>query len=502
MNKQISSRSRKATPIQSCKQYTLLTGATGLLGSYLMRDLLLEGHRLAVLVRPKRKFSARERIEATLQMWEKELGHRLPRPVVLIGDVCQPDLGLSKKQLTWVKEYCREVIHSAAILNFHGASRAHEPWVTNLGGTENLLSTARACEIDHLHYVSTAYVCGVQECTVQESNLVANQSFRNDYEQSKFEAEQLVHNATGFATKTIYRPAVIVGDSQTGYTSTYHGLFLYLRLMALLVPHQQANEDGVIETPVRLPYEGTEPRNLVPVDWVSRAITHLVRTPEAHGRTYHLTPDQCTTAKEVIEWCYEYFNSKGVEFCGYDAEIEPQEENEFARKLFESTDIYESYTTSDPTFDKSNLNKFAGHLECPPIDQQLIFKFLDFGNQNNWGKGSTKRPKVKRWIESHLTEIALAAQKTMSALGISSDRKSFHIGLDINGPGGGQWQLTAENDHFLVTPGLPDQSCPVLKLNDLQINELLLRDHSAPNDEEVQIDWAQPLETVMATPKQ
>ena len=61
-------------------------------------------------------------------------------------------------------------------------------------------------------------------------------------------------------------------------------------------------------------------------------------------------------------------------------------DNEFARKLFENTGIYASYETSDPAFDKSNLNKFAGHLPCPRIDKEMIFRFLDFGNQQNWGK--------------------------------------------------------------------------------------------------------------------
>ena len=67
----------------SIKRYTLLTGATGLLGRYLMRDLLLKQERLAVLVRPTEKQQARERIEQVLQHFESELGHRLARPVTV-----------------------------------------------------------------------------------------------------------------------------------------------------------------------------------------------------------------------------------------------------------------------------------------------------------------------------------------------------------------------------------------------------------------------------------
>jgi thioester reductase-like protein len=464
-----------------------------------MRDLLLKGHKLAVLVRPTKKVRVRERIETILQMWEDELGYRLPRPVLLTGNISEENLGLSDKQMRWCKEYLDQVVHGAAVLKFHGASKQEEPWLTNCGGTKNVLAFSELTGVRHFHYVSTAYVCGEREDIVFENQLDENQNFRNDYERSKFESEKMVHAADCFETTTVYRPGVIVGDSETGYTSTYHGLFLYLRLIAMLVPEQKCNAEGVFETPIQLPIEGDEPRNLVPVDWVAKTIAHLVCTPEAHGRTYHLVPDKCTTAREVIEYCYDYFHSAGVEFCG--SKVERSSEDEFAQKLFENTSIYASYETSDPTYDKSNVIRFAGHLICPAIDKQMIFKFLEFGKANSWGKARAKEPKVARWIESHLTEIALAAQKTMGALRINGVNKLLKFGLDIHGPGGGQWQLAASEGKFEVTPGLPDDSCPVLKLSDLQINDLLLRnDESAVSEADTSgvINWTEPLETVMA----
>ena len=254
MNSQVDSRHR------SSKRYTLLTGATGLVGRYLMRDLLLKGHKLAVLVRPTKQQMVRERIEGILQMWEGNLGHRLPRPVLLSGDVTQANLGLSPKQLSWSEKFLDQIIHGAAVLKFQSASRELEPWKTNLGGTQHVLDFSKRCNIRDFHYISTAYVCGEREATVYENELAVNQTFRNDYEVSKFEAEQLVRDFDCFESKTIYRPAVISGDSQTGYTSTYHGLLLYLRLMAMLVPEQTKNADGVIETPISLPIEGDEPQ--------------------------------------------------------------------------------------------------------------------------------------------------------------------------------------------------------------------------------------------------
>jgi len=194
--------------------------------------------------------------------------------------------------------------------------RKQEPWRTNLGGTENVLEFAAATSIAHLHYVSTAYVCGVRDTVVMESELDVDQTFRNDYESSKFDAEKLVAAAEHFETKTIYRPAVIVGDSQTGFTSTYHGMFLYLRLLSTLIPLQQKDENGIYQTPIKLPMNGDEPRNLVPVDWVSSVICHLVKTKSAHGRTFHLVPDECSTTRMFVDACCEYFNSGGVEYMG------------------------------------------------------------------------------------------------------------------------------------------------------------------------------------------
>ena len=172
--------------------YTLLTGATGLVGRYLVRDLLLNGHELAVVVRPSRRQSPRERIEGILQHWEAELGRPLPRPVVLSGDISEPGFGLSEEDREWVKAHVTSIIHSAAILEFYGKDRAGEPWRSNLNGTQNMIQLCRELEIKDIHHVSTAYVAGLQTGRVMEDSLDVGQSFRNDYEESKFLAEKLV----------------------------------------------------------------------------------------------------------------------------------------------------------------------------------------------------------------------------------------------------------------------------------------------------------------------
>lgn len=382
------------------RQKVLITGGTGLLGQYLIRDLLLRGVEPVVLARPNKRMSAVSRVEKILRQWEKQLGVNLPLPAVVEGDVSSPGMGLSNSQLDWLGQHCDSVIHSAAVLQFTANGAEAEPWRTNYHGTRHVLEVTEKLGISNFHYVSTAYVCGQRTGKILENQLDCGQDFRNEYERSKFETEKLIHENHKIPTKTIYRPAVIVGDSQTGFTSTFHGLYLYLRLIATLVPMQQRNAQGRIETPIRLPMNGDEPRNLVPVDWVSQVITHLFSNPEAHGRTYHLSPDQCITARQVIDACCEYYNSCGVQFVG--ATQGCDEDNDFAARFFENSNIYRSYETSDPIFDKSNLSQFAGELKCPVIDKPMIWRFLEFGRSQRWGKRRetavpvvlSKRPEV------------------------------------------------------------------------------------------------------------
>lgn len=427
--------------------YILLTGATGLVGQYLTKDLLLASRRLVVLARATNKMTAEQRIEQLLQSWEKQLDCVLPRPVVLTGDVTKEDFGLSESDLQWLTQNCHQIIHNAASLNFVGDDRAAEPWVTNFNGTRNFVELAKKTGVKDWHYVSTAYVCGKREGTILEDELDVGQGFRNDYEESKLAAEKMVREeAEGLAQLTVYRPAVIAGDSKTGFTSSYHGLFLYLRLIATLVPQQPRDENGVAQTPISLPMKGDEPRNLVTVDWVSQVICRILDTPEAYGKTFHLSPDDHITARQVIDYCYEYFNSTGVKYAD-ECSGEDNEGNLFAATFFANSSIYESYQVDDPHFDRTNLLKYAGDIPCPPIDRDLVFKFIQFGESDRWGKRRVKPPVVPVWINERLSKL--------SEFSVSGAPEHTHIGLDIQGPGGGQWKIEIDGDESRILRGLP-----------------------------------------------
>jgi len=443
-----------------------LTGATGLVGRYLVRDLLLDGHRLALLVRPSQKQSARERGEVLLQMWERELDCSLPRPICLEGDVTEPGCGLSSAACRWAAEHCDRVIHNAAVLTFN-TDQAGEPWRTNVEGTRNLLQLCKKLKLHDLHYVSTAYVCGLREGRILENELDKGQKFRNDYEVSKFQAEQMVRQADFLDCLTVYRPAVIAGDSRTGYTSTYHALYLYLKLVAVMLQNEQPDANGMRETAIRLKATGDEARNIVPVDWVSAVMCRLFNTPAAEGGTYHLAPRAPLTTREFIDFTSSYFKTEGVQYVSPDTVLDA-DGTDFEKYAYANSSIYQSYATTDPTFDTTNLRKFTADLPCPKLDEAMLHRFAKYGEQDRWGKRRPEKPVVEFWAGEYL-------QGTVAphARHASSERRRW-IGLDISGPGGGQWGLMLSGATPLaLEQGLPGHCAAILKLSNTEFLELV-----------------------------
>ncbi len=445
--------------------YLLLTGSTGLLGRYLMRDLLEGGQRLALLVRGSKRESASHRVEAILQFWERQSGTTLPRPVLLEGDIRRPCLGLSGDDKRWVARHCESMMHSAASLTFH-ADGTGEPWHTNFDGTQHMLELCQATGLRQLHYVSTAYVCGLRQGKILETEVDCGQAFRNDYEESKLRAELLVRESAFIDKLTVYRPAVISGDSQTGYTNTYHGIYLYLRLMALLVPRQHIGPDGVRMTRLRLPLHGDERRNVIPVDWVSKVMTRLYFNRAAHGRTFNLAPDDCLTARQMIDAGYKFFNSTGVEYVGY-GPIDPSTYNELEAASLPGLAMYNNYESTDPTFDCTNLKRFAGDMPCPAIDEAMLHTYIRYGEEDRWGKRRIDKPVVHWQAADYFREFPVADD-------VSYSKTKSRLAIDLAGPGGGQWTLGLMPDGNLVcTAGVHSDADSLLRISVTEFKKLV-----------------------------
>lgn len=372
--------------------HLLLTGATGLLGRYLMRDLMEAGVQLAVLVRPSRRKAPELRIEAAMRCWEEQLGRELPRPVVLAGDISQPDFGLNPEQIKWAAENCDGMLHNAASLSFVTTGRDAEPWRSNVGGTQNALEFCRQADIKKFFHVSTAYVAGIRHGRAYEHELDVGQQYGNCYEESKVEAEKLVREAKHLDSVTFFRPGIIIGDSVTGMTTTYHNFYVAVNLAKSLSDHKtEKDETGLaVANQVHFNMNGNERKHLVPVDWVSAVMAHIVNTPENHGKTYHLTPRVPLTMRLIRDVLEAEVGFYGVEFYGAGERRKDSSENE--DMFFQHMEVYNSYWRDDPQFDTTNTLAAAPHLPCPIVDRAMLRHLTRVAIQNRF---SWKDPVVE-----------------------------------------------------------------------------------------------------------
>jgi thioester reductase-like protein len=369
-------------------KYLFVTGITGQVGQYLLREMLRAGRPFAALVRSRPGDDARARLAELVERWS-EPGFPAPRFACLEGDITRPGLGLSDADRDWIAGHCDSILHNAASLTFYGIDRAKDPWLANLTGTENVLDVCRATGLRAMHYVSTAYVCGTRTGVIREDELMAPPGFRNDYEECKHAAEKVVREAGLFDSLTIYRPSMIIGDYHTGYTATYHGLYPYLQFAHLLAVYSPRNENGLFHIPVRLNLTGDETRNLVPIDWVGAVMAHILLHPAHHGKTYHLTPAEPVTARTIEHAMSTKFGYYGVEFAGPDAHKDGNY-TDIEKQFFEYVQTYQPYWNAEPTFDCANTRAAAPHLPCPTLDVAYLHRLIDFAVEDRWGKGPAK----------------------------------------------------------------------------------------------------------------
>ena len=420
--------------------YHLLTGATGLLGSYLLRDFLAARMRVAVLVRPNKLESARQRVEAIMARWDKQAGHTLPRPVILQGSLQDDRFDLADEQLHWVAENCDTIVQNAASVTYYGRKPDEEPWRTNVGGTANALEFCRRTGIRQYHHVSTAYVCGNREGRVYEGELDEGQELNTDYERSKLQGEMMVRAADHIAPPTFYRAAIIIGDSRTGHTPTFHAFYVPLKLVHTMFRHIVMDDFQVTPLLDAIQIQGQERKNLVPVNWISQVMTHIISHPEHHGETYHLAPDKPVTVNVMRDSMIQGFTT----YNDLTANANRSEsgwsfsQDEFVKYFRDQMKIYESYWKDDPEFDLSNTHRVAPHLPCPEVNEDMLIRLCKYAIESNFGWPRPAPVEIRWDVDRRLGEI-LRKTKLPTTLEDS-------IGLQVNGSGGGQWEIFVEHN--------------------------------------------------------
>jgi amino acid adenylation domain-containing protein/thioester reductase-like protein len=352
-----------------------LTGATGFLGAYLLYELLEQTTvDVYCLVRAENADEGKKRLQSKLEsysIWNETFNSRI---IPVVGELSQPLLGLSESLFDHLASQIDVIYHNGAMVNF--IYPYFELKAANVLGTQEVLKLATQIKAKPVHLISTVSVFSIDSSNysevrvVRESDIDDIQKLDGGYSQSKWVAEKLMMQARDRGLPVcIYRPSRITWHSQTGFAHLDDLLNRFIK--------------GCIQLG-KVP-DGNFEDNMIPVDYVSRAIIHLSQQTESLGKTFHLTNPHLTSWDELFSW----FRSKGypleqISYIQWRNELRHQKEN--ALSPFLSMFYQDSFSDDLPTkiiwpqFDRQNTQKgLAGtDIVCPPIDTKLLDTYLSY----------------------------------------------------------------------------------------------------------------------------
>jgi thioester reductase-like protein len=293
-----------------------LTGFPGFIGRRLVARLLEDDQdlRVVALVEPRMADAARAAAA--------DIG--ADRVEILEGDIAERRLGLGDDDWDRLTGEMTTAFHLAAIYNL--AVPLELAQRVNVDGTGNVLELcAAAGRLERLNYVSTAYVAGVRRGVVYEHELALGQAFKNHYESTKFQAEVWVRDAMDAVPTTIYRPAIVVGDSGTGETQKFDGPYYMLRVVSF------CESRGM---PIPQFGRSAAPFNVVPIDFVVDALVAGSRSADAVGETLHLVDPEPVTASELLTLLAREYAGREPSYRLPSSLVETALRFEFVRSLF------------------------------------------------------------------------------------------------------------------------------------------------------------------------
>jgi thioester reductase-like protein len=257
-----------------------LTGATGYLGSYVVTRLLsAHDERLTVLVRARDVQEAERRLWHSLQLhmpFQEFERHLRTRIGIHLGDITLPRLGLTGDDYDDLVATTDSIIHVAASLN-----RRSERLCLNVNqrGTLEVLRLARAAHSHHglrrFSDVSTTAVAGERnrETVREDASIDWERRDYDPYARTKKFCEHMVETLLPDVPCTVFRPSTVIGDTRFGSTTQFDMIRAVLMLAQLRV----------------LPLRPESRHDIVPADYVGRAIADIHQTPTPRHRIYHLS---------------------------------------------------------------------------------------------------------------------------------------------------------------------------------------------------------------------
>ena len=372
----------------------LLTGATGFVGMELLcRYLERDDRHVYALIRAGDPAEADARLGAAVESVCGDREAHRGRWTAIAGDICRPGLGLEPGARRRLAEQVDDVVHGAATVSF--SLPLPQSREVNVEGTRRLLEFAQDCQAEGglrcFSHISTAYVAGDHPGSFSEEQLNVGQGFRNGYERSKFEAEQMVSRASARLPVQIFRPSIIVGERESGWTASFNVLY----------PPLRAFQAGAYPT---LPARGSTPVDVVPVDFVADAVFELAGEPAESGEVHHLVAgERATTVGRLAELASAYFKRRGPRLVHpglYRRLLHPlllRTTRGGRRRALERTETLLPYFDMKVRFDnrctKVRLRRTG--LEAPFVDGYLD-RLLDFAVASRWGREPLSRVEAQQ----------------------------------------------------------------------------------------------------------
>ncbi|HEV8688757.1 MAG TPA: SDR family oxidoreductase, partial [Ideonella sp.] len=248
-----------------------VTGATGFIGKRLVKKLLARrGSTVYFLIRP----GSEDKVAGLLEHW----GVSKARAIAVSGDLTEKKLGVAPDVVKALKGQVDAVYHLAAVYDLSADEESQIR--VNVEGTRNVVEFAKAIDAGHLHHVSSIAAAGLYEGVFREDMFEEAEGLDHPYFATKHESEKIVRKESKVPW-TVYRPAMVVGDSATGEMDKIDGPYYFFKLIQrmrqLLPPWMPAVglEGGRI--------------NIVPVDFVVNALDYISHSKAVlKGQCFHL----------------------------------------------------------------------------------------------------------------------------------------------------------------------------------------------------------------------
>ena len=375
----------------------LLTGATGLVGGALLPRLLAVDPAVTVwcLLRAA-DATVLEQRRARLLVDAGVTPEDHDRVLAVAGDVGAPALGIAYPDA--LAAQIDTIVHTAASTRFDLSLDAARR--INVGSVENIIEFARLAQqhgkFDRVHHVSTAYVAGDHAGVIGSPPTEPLGPFRNTYEQSKWEAEEVLRAAGDSVPFTISRPSIIVGDSVTGATPHFRVLYEPMKWV-----YFSNHSDGGAPSKLTdvLPVRPAIRLDVVPVDFVADTIVALLSCDDAIGEVFHITagPDHALTIDETVDMVLaatnDYLAEVGRPPMARPRLVSPEmlEADPELRETFELAEsvmsLYMPYGLREQTFNADATLEVLGDTqrECPhPRDYYA--KIVRYATEANYGR--------------------------------------------------------------------------------------------------------------------